>query len=965
MHHSQLLFLFTPFLLSLVAGCGGGGSSSTPPAASAFTVSVSVSGLGASQRIEFALNESEAQPITGSGSVAFTKRFSNAETWSIAIQRIPVATLCTISPERGTIANASVTVSVNCSTPAQKLEFLKDVNEQSTDHSSNPQHFIAAGNRVVFTANRDPDNLRLFSTGGSPNDVVAIVNEDLRFPMATSALPGKLLYRHDVGSSNLTQPQLSAYDTTSGRSERIASIEPAFGTTIGNQAVFFARDVDERFGFEPWISDGTPQGTRLIKDIFAGSRGSSQVYTILSYNGRWFFVADSGSGSQLWSTDGTEAGTIPVSPTNRLVSSLLGTHEGRIFYVAKDAGANRTAVWSSDGRTNDELMVQALSEDGTGNAYCFLSTPTGFYYIASSFEPNGIGNFLWHSTSATAGPIKIVGTGNAAGAGGALIGVSLDTCGLTSFNGRVWFAGEDANRERQLWVTDGTGAGTRAVVNGVVALNVQSQFFLPVLQDKLIFPRMTPEHGRELWWTDGTRVELLADIVPGSGSGINGNQNLAGIVHQGKLYFTAETPDSGAEPWVTDGTSVGTRQLGNIVAETRTLDGVQTLLGRTSAGVFFSGCSTAENCELWVTDGSPEGTRMVIDLDPARGTNPRLGFVHADRLYFRNDQFGLWQSDGTATGTKLLARIATYEFHSAGNVLLFSGEGSGGNEGIELWRTDGTEAGTYLLADVAPGVTSSRPGHFVSSGNWVYYRAVGVDRAIGLWRTDPVSGATERVLAKDITELDQDERLAEIGDTLLFPATDAEAGAELWRVSGFNASRIADINPGAAGSFPHNMTRFRDELFFRARDASTFGLWASDGNTVRKVFDVRRDERDDPGNMRVVNGKLYMNASAPIDDSLLHVLDSPSTSPRSLHPPGDSVIGARHFSALDDTWLSFIASTTSGWAVFATDGTQVVQLNDTVTVSTEPPIAVPSGTARGVWFVGSDAAKGRELWRVR
>ncbi len=969
MHHLVRMFIgLTLAVLNAACGGGGGGGSSNgaPAAATGFTVSVSVSGIQASQYMEFTLNSAEAIPITGSGSVTFGRRLSQGEDWNVAIQQVPIATLCSTSPERGTVANTNVSVTVTCSMATQSVTLVKDVNEQATDHSSNPRYFSTVDSQVVFTASRDTDRQRLYSTGGSPGDVVPLVDEDLQFPIATSTLPGKILYRHDVGESNLARVQFSSFDSATGRAQSLASIEPAPGVTLGDRAFFFARDVGERYGFEPWISDGTPAGTRLVKDIYSGPGGSSNDFTVITNNDHWFFIAYDGSGNQLWTSDGTEAGTQAVSPQGRRVTSILGIHQGRLFYVAGDSNGSNTAVWSSNGIVGDELLVQSLSADGTGTASCFLSTPTGYYYVASVFENNLAGTFLWHSSGTGVGPRKVLAIGNGSSdEGGALLRVSVETCGLTAFNGKVWFAAEDSNGQLNLWATDGTAAGTRPFASGVVARNVQSEFFLPVLPDKLVFPRSTAEHGRELWWTDGNRLELLEDIVPGPGSSISNTQNLAGIVHQGKLYFVAETPGTGAEPWVTNGTSPGTQQLGNITAETRTLDGVQSLLGQTTAGIFFSGCSTTDNCELWISDGSTSGTRLVVDLDPARGTNPRRSVVHADCLYFTNDLGGLWQSDGTEAGTRQLSRVTFFEFHSSGNTLLFSGDGGGG-EGVELWRTDGTETGTYLLADVATGRSSSRPAHFVSSGNWVSYRAREIGGGISLWRTDPASGATERVAPLNIIELDPRDRFVELDGNVVVPVNDAEAGAELWQVSGLNASRIADINPGPASSFPSNMTRFGNEVFFRARDASAYGLWAFDSTNVRKVFDVTRDERDEPGHMRVVNGRLYMNASTALADTRLHVMDSPSASARALKTlDGDAVAGAMNFAQLDDTWVGFNSFAESGWRTFVTDGARVIQLDESVDVVTELPITVSSGNLQGIWFVGKSTAKGQELWRVR
>jgi ELWxxDGT repeat protein len=65
-------------------------------------------------------------------------------------------------------------------------------------------------------------------------------------------------------------------------------------------------------GSEIYITDGTPGGTGLIKDINPGAASSDpQDFSLL--NGFLYFTADDGShGRELWRTNGTSAGTTLV-----------------------------------------------------------------------------------------------------------------------------------------------------------------------------------------------------------------------------------------------------------------------------------------------------------------------------------------------------------------------------------------------------------------------------------------------------------------------------------------------------------------------------------------------------------------------------------------------------------------------------------------------------------------------------
>src|SRR5688500_6426390 len=62
-------------------------------------------------------------------------------------------------------------------------------------------------------------------------------------------------------------------------------------------------------GRELWTSDGTTAGTTLVKDINIG-KTSAYFSNLLEFKGMVYFIADDGvNGYQLWVTDGTASGT--------------------------------------------------------------------------------------------------------------------------------------------------------------------------------------------------------------------------------------------------------------------------------------------------------------------------------------------------------------------------------------------------------------------------------------------------------------------------------------------------------------------------------------------------------------------------------------------------------------------------------------------------------------------------------
>ncbi|QGJ68588.1 Hypothetical protein PBC10988_31900 [Planctomycetales bacterium 10988] len=86
--------------------------------------------------------------------------------------------------------------------------------------------------------------------------------------------------------------------------------DPAQLTEVNGITFFTAND--ETTGVELWKSDGTSEGTVLVRDIVPGS-GSPSISQLTNVNGTLLFTAIDGvHGRELWKSDGTSAGTTIV-----------------------------------------------------------------------------------------------------------------------------------------------------------------------------------------------------------------------------------------------------------------------------------------------------------------------------------------------------------------------------------------------------------------------------------------------------------------------------------------------------------------------------------------------------------------------------------------------------------------------------------------------------------------------------
>ena len=115
-----------------------------------------------------------------------------------------------------------------------------------------------------------------------------------------------------------------------------------------------------------WRSDGTAAGTRIIKtiDLHREPFGGQLPPELTEAGGHLFFRAeDAAHGAELWTSDGTPEGTVMVKDVNPGPDSSLpgglAAAGGRLYFAATD-GEHGVELWQSDGTAEGTVMVQDL-----------------------------------------------------------------------------------------------------------------------------------------------------------------------------------------------------------------------------------------------------------------------------------------------------------------------------------------------------------------------------------------------------------------------------------------------------------------------------------------------------------------------------------------------------------------------------------------------------------------------------
>jgi ELWxxDGT repeat protein len=481
-----------------------------------------------------------------------------------------------------------------------------------------------------------------------------------------------------------------------------------FGTfappvAVGERLFFFAAHPE--IGWEPWSSDGTEAGTALVRDIYAAT--SSQLPPFFDFDsshpidagGRLYFV---GTNRTSWSEPWTSRGT--PSSTHQVAETVPGD-TGLGYFTPVAPLGTRLLLFVRDATDQGELWV--TEEDGSGAERLATIGWTGGF--GASFAGRGFfdvdevgGARLWTSDGSPEGTERFVDAPT--------IQVS-NPDRFAELEGVLYFFGDSS-----LWRTDGTPAGTAPV--GAPDALISAADLLVVAEGRLFFSTSRPKAGRELWTSDGTAggTRALPEVHSGPEHGyvdspilgIPKNHSLVPV--PGGVAFVGDDGVSGQEPWWSDGENVfrvGDLRSGARGSEPRWL---------TAAGgtLFFAADDGVHGRELWRWRPG-EAAVLVADLvaGPASAVPQEMAGVDGVLYFaaFRPDTgVELWRSDGTEGGTVLVQDVFPGPESStpsrptaSGRYLFFTA--NDGVHGREMW--------SLLLPTRRPRVTLRGDGALV------------------------------------------------------------------------------------------------------------------------------------------------------------------------------------------------------------------------------------------------------------
>ncbi len=266
---------------------------------------------------------------------------------------------------------------------------VKDLNAGTP--SSNPASFTSVvGGDLYFLVNSSTTGWELWKTDGTEPGTVRAV--DIRGSAGTGTVTsiagamGDSLYF--VAADTATGPELWRLDGT-GTATLVKDIRsgaqgsgPSRFAVIGTTLYFTADDGVS--GRELWRTDGTPAGTSRVKDIAIGTTSASPAAFAVIGTTLYFTADDGVSGSELWRSDGTETGTVrvadvrPGSAHGVLAESLFVLPDEKVLLFAANDGVNGTELWRSDGTEAGTFVLHDIAPGQLS------SDPESFAFFGSS-----------------------------------------------------------------------------------------------------------------------------------------------------------------------------------------------------------------------------------------------------------------------------------------------------------------------------------------------------------------------------------------------------------------------------------------------------------------------------------------------------------------------------------------------------------------------------------------------------
>ena len=688
-------------------------------------------------------------------------------------------------------------------------------------------YFLISLFLLQFTYSQDSFNAKLnvqnFSASSSPRFITEL-NGNLLFSASRAS---------EFGGHELYQ-----LDTTTDKAKVIKSFAAQNFTSIKSNLVkfkgkiYFIATNYQSINNQLWESDGTAEGTMLVKYLFNSSTQYSTVDIKVSEE-KMFLVLD----YKLYSSDGTNAGTEPIGDTS--YGSEYFFLEGQVFYWQNKY--NEDTLMVSDGTiagTKPFKTFPKLSNESYSN-YKMVKVGSLLYFLAKNNTTIGI----W-KTDGTLEGTEFIKPVNAL----SLKGVS--------FNDKLYFYTKD----NELWQSDGTTLTTNLVKN--IPQTIENLFV----------------------FKDAIYLDTTANFIKSDGTAENtlpyqlGNNDAAlsyfATSDKGNFLFLKSSIQYANELYITSGTELAERlktgtiytefdffEIGNYIyyrGETRkngveifkynTLDKTEKItadinfqysskpFGYKVIGdrLFFTAVTDSNsNRQIFTRKISTGEEKRVTNLTNTSGEQLRTLVV--GNYYYSFDNYNIYKSDGTEANSHYISvnKRITDIFKLNDTTLLYLAQ-DGNKLGLYKLENDKITAEVLLLNDNAPYVSFNNG---VLLNNKLYFVFYDENQHLAIYSTDGTAANTIKKVEFPYDNLQSLKILGGVNNKVILSKS-TNVGARLFDVYAYDESVPS---PALIKSFTNYLVtyyaeNYKDKLYFLADNTALYHLYNTDGTESGTTF---------------------------------------------------------------------------------------------------------------------------------
>jgi ELWxxDGT repeat protein len=432
-------------------------------------------------------------------------------------------------------------------------------------------------------------------------------------------------------------------------------------------------------------TDGVTQG--FLIEIFDANSGSAQYpYDLVTVGDRLFFLMHTNEyGGELYTSDGstfTFLKDIYPGSENSYIEDMTEL-DGKLYFDANSPDEGRQ-LWVSDGTTAGTVVLKDFTDE--------------------------IGN------------------------------EAVD--GITAIEGNLYFSAQDSDGDSEMWTSDGTEEGTVLYVetNTLPASGMQEYVFSVKIGDRFAFGR-----GEEIWVTDGTAAGTAKTEYTSSTMGVYANM--------GDYAVILLTDEGGYRILKTDGTVSGT----SIIEEFYSIEDY--FITRAGDNFLFYGRKTiGETNAMYTADGTANSAVRLLDSDSSEITRIESCQSVGDKAAIKTVEdtgtgyaYKLYFTDGTTAGTVTAIDVTTTGYNtrylsnmiSVGDLVYYINDMD--TDGYELWSSDGTVGGEVFVKTISEDMDHFEIQSMIDVDGTLYFVYMDSETTHYLWKSDGTAATTVQV----------------------------------------------------------------------------------------------------------------------------------------------------------------------------------------------------------------------------